>query len=458
MLVLGLGSNLGDRESHLKRTVVRLAQAPGALLANARLSRVYESPALVPDGAPDTWRLPYLNCALAGETTLDPFEVLRHVKEIERSFGRNEARKWAPRPIDIDILWWRDLNLSSAELTIPHPELLVRPFSLGPLHDLVPRERLGGVAVSDHWARATSGRAASASPSPSAGLRVAYPDLMGILNVTPDSFSDGGLFSDPDAAIARAHQMIEDGARILDIGGESTRPDGAKVDAATEWERVQPVLRGLVDLRRGGRCKISLDSRYPVNVRSALEIGIDVVNDVTGYSDPSMLDAVRGSEVVLVCLHSLSVPVVKGEFLDRSLDPLPALVAWTEERLVTLGAAGIDRTRLLIDPGIGFGKTVDQNWQILERIAELHAPGAPLVVGHSRKSFLDAVTDKAYGERDAETLVVSGGLARSGVEILRVHDVCAHVEHFRRQLQAQGAEPLRIAGPGERPLRGLPGY
>ena len=147
MVILGLGSNLGNRTIHLKRAISRLSRGCDAVLEAVKVSRIYESPALTPQGAPATWDLPYLNCALCGETTLEPVALLRHIQELERSLGRQDHERWAPRVIDIDILWWNGNEVRAEGLTIPHPEILTRPFVLEPLRDLIPDATLEGETI-----------------------------------------------------------------------------------------------------------------------------------------------------------------------------------------------------------------------------------------------------------------------------------------------------------------------
>ena len=455
MVILGLGGNLGNRAIHLKRAVSRLSRGCGAVLHGVRLSRIYESPALTPSGAPAAWDLPYLNCALSGETTLEPGPLLRRVKEIERSLGRQDHERWAPRAIDIDILWWNGSEVRCDGLTIPHPEILRRPFVLEPLRDLIPDVILEGGTVEAHATRVGS-RASTAGErmrpaihSPEADFEVNCPTLMGILNVTPNSFSDGGRFMKPEAALGHARRLVEAGAGIIDVGAESTRPDGAALDPETEWQRVEPVLDGLRELQEELRppgprnpFQISIDSRNPLTVRSALGLGVDLLNDVTGFRHPEMLEIAEGTDVPLVFMHSLSIPVVKGESIPRDRDPVEFLIAWAHERLAEFDRRGIARHRLIFDPGIGFGKTARQNWRILEHVERFHDLGIPILIGHSRKSFLEVVTDKPSAERDAETLAVSQGLTKKGVEILRVHDVKGHATQFRRHHSRTPSQPV----------------
>ena len=474
MVILGLGGNLGNRAIHLKRAVSRLSRGCGAVLHGVKLSRIYESPALTPSEAPAAWDLPYLNCALSGETTLEAEALLRRVREIERSLGRQDHERWAPRVIDIDILWWDEKEVRSDGLTIPHPEILRRPFVLEPLRDLIPDVILEGETVEAHarrvGARASAGevlvsvgenvgasadahgaggRMLPAIHSPEADFEVNCPTLMGILNVTPNSFSDGGCFMKPEAALRHARRLVEAGAGIIDVGAESTRPDGTALDPEAERERVEPVLHGLRELQEEFRrpsprnpFQISIDSRNPSTVRSALGLGVDILNDVTGFRHPEMLEIAEGTDVPLVFMHSLSIPVVKGESIPRDCDPVEFLIAWAHERLAEFDRRGIARHRLIFDPGIGFGKAAHQNWRILEHVERFHDLGVPLLIGHSRKSFLEAVTDKPSAERDAETLAVSQGLTTKGVEILRIHDVKGHATLFRRHHAKTPSRPV----------------
>lgn len=439
-VVLGLGSNLGRREANLKRAINRLTHGAQSVLRAPELSRVYESPALLPPRAPAEWDLPYLNCGISGEALVGPEALLHRVREIERSLGRREGEKWAPRVVDIDILWWPGRERHTAALEIPHAETLNRAFVLKPLRDLVPDDVLRGRSFRAHAERRSDPEATAHAPE--SEHRVLYPELMGILNVTPDSFSDGGRFPEPGQAIDHARGLLESGATIIDLGGESTRPGGSDVTPAIEWARIGPVLAGLRDLRAERTFRVSLDSRHPETVRRALEVGIDILNDVTGFSNPSMMEIAQGTQLPLVCMHSLSIPVVKGEFIPDDSDPLQFLLEWGRERLEAFDRMGVGRERLILDPGIGFGKTSRQNWQIVGRVEELHELETPLLVGHSRKSFFELVTDKPSEERDPETRAVSDSLARKGVEILRIHDVKAHDALFRsRFLQTRVARP-----------------
>jgi dihydropteroate synthase len=243
--------------------------------------------------------------------------------------------------------------------------------------------------------------------------------LMGVVNVTPDSFSDGGLYLDPEAAVAHGHALAEAGAEILDVGGESTRPGAEAVSEGEELRRVVPVIRGLRDF--GGR--ISVDTSKAAVAEAALDAGAEIVNDVTALGgDPEMgvLCAERDATVVL--MHMLGDPRTMQD--DPRYDDVVAEVkAFLAGRLEAATAAGIAEERVWLDPGIGFGKTGAHNMELLRRLGELRDLGRPLVVGTSRKSFIGRVDGSAADERLGGTIASSVIAAAEGSDVLRVHDV-----------------------------------
>lgn len=261
--------------------------------------------------------------------------------------------------------------------------------------------------------------------------------LAGILNLTPDSFSDGGNYLDVQAMRAAVHSMAEAGADVIDVGAESTRPGAVLIDAETEWARLEPFAEVLPECRQRG-LKVSVDTRHPTVAAKMLERGVDWINDVGGFADPAMLEAVRGSNCRLVVMHSLSIPADPEVTLPADQDVIGQLLDFAHARIRHLQAQEIAQERIIFDPGIGFGKTAAQSWEIVLRVGELHTLGVPLQVGHSRKSFLKQVADVPAVERDAPTLAVSGHLLREGVQYLRVHDVKSHALLIRtlQELQA----------------------
>jgi dihydropteroate synthase len=243
--------------------------------------------------------------------------------------------------------------------------------------------------------------------------------LMGVVNVTPDSFSDGGLYLDPEAAIAHGRELAAAGAEILDVGGESTRPGAEMVPEEEELRRVVPVIQGSV----ATGAQISVDTSKAAVAAAALDAGAAIVNDVTALrGDPEMaaLCAERGATVAL--MHMRGDPRTMQD--DPRYDDVVAEVkAFLAERLEAATAAGIAAERIWLDPGIGFGKTAAHNMELLRRLGELRELGRPLVIGTSRKSFIGRVDGSAAGERLGGTIASSVLAAAEGAEVLRVHDV-----------------------------------
>lgn len=259
------------------------------------------------------------------------------------------------------------------------------------------------------------------------------PALMGILNITPDSFSgDGLLGADTTAAVAAATRMVQAGAQYIDIGAESTRPNAQVLDSDTECARLLPVLQALATQAWRASVRISVDTRHAQTAAQALALGVDTINDVTGLADPAMLDLLSRQPCELVVMHALSVPVDPALTLPPDADPLQAVLAWKAATLARVQAAGIAPSRLLLDPGIGFGKTAEQSLALMQAAPALVASGGRWLLGHSRKSFLKLFTAADAAARDDLTLAWSAVLAQAGVQVLRVHAVQRHAELFDR--------------------------
>jgi dihydropteroate synthase len=255
--------------------------------------------------------------------------------------------------------------------------------------------------------------------------RFARPSVMGVVNVTPDSFSDGGVHFDADAAAAGARRMVEEGAAIVDIGGESTRPGSDGVTVDEELRRIVPVLE-----RLQGEVAVSIDTAKAKVARRALELGAEMVNDVTAFrSDPALAEMCAAHNAYVCLMHMQGEP--RTMQLDPRYDDVAAEVAaFLEERMAFAVAQGVREERICLDPGIGFGKTVDHNVELLRRLDVLLALGRPVLIGFSRKSSLG----KLAGDPDAKTGPVGASVAAAvaayerGATILRVHDVREHVD------------------------------
>ena len=251
--------------------------------------------------------------------------------------------------------------------------------------------------------------------------RQRLPLLMGILNVTPDSFSDGGQFNALDQAVARALQMEADGADIIDIGGESTRPGSEGVTLDEELRRTIPVIR---ELAQKLRIPISIDTTKSEVAREALDAGAEIVNDISGLTfDHAMMDVCREADAGICLMHIQGTPQTMQQN-PQYTDVVSEVSEFLQQQVDRCLMAGILAERMCVDPGIGFGKTADHNLQLLKAIPRLQAElQRPVLIGHSRKRFLSKILGRSVEERESGTVGVSIALAQLGADILRIHDV-----------------------------------
>lgn len=446
MIVLGLGSNCGDRLDYLRRAVQELSSTCVQVRA---LSPLYESDALLPDDAPSTWNQPFLNLNLLCESSLTPHELLTVLKRVELKVGRKPRGRWAPREIDIDVLALQEIVFQSGSLTIPHPGLLNRPFAILPFADLLPEWKFpipgpefGKTAreLSFVYRNASSTDSPSTVPFHTRRSDLCFTELVGILNITPDSFSDGGLHFNPKEAIDQAEAFIKQGVRILDVGAESTRPQATPLSPQTEWKRIERVLKPLITLcaTAGPHLKLSIDTRHPEVASQAIQAGAHWINDVSGFENSEMRRIAAESEVDLVIMHSLGVPPKKSVTLPLDQNPTEQLLQWAEKRIKELEAMGIARSRMIFDPGFGFGKTLDQTWTILREITRFRELGVRILVGHSRKSFFSQSPLLSPLDRDLETVALSLDLAQKSIDFLRIHNSETHNRALKVWTQANG--------------------
>ena len=258
-------------------------------------------------------------------------------------------------------------------------------------------------------------------------LSLAQPRVMGVLNVTPDSFSDGGRFLDPATAVANAVRMVEEGASIVDVGGESTRPGAAPVSVAEELRRVIPVIE---ELRSRIGVPISVDTRRSQVMRAALAAGADMVNDVNALREPEAMHAVADSDAAVCLMHMLGDPQSMQE-APRYDDVVTEVRDFLAERMAACRAAGIAEERIVVDPGIGFGKTREHNLRLVARLHDFVRLGRPILIGVSRKSTVGAITGRPVGERFAGSLALATLAAWHGAAIIRAHDVAGTVDALK---------------------------
>ena len=263
---------------------------------------------------------------------------------------------------------------------------------------------------------------------------------MGIVNVTPDSFSDGGEYLDSGAAIAHALELVAEGAEILDIGGESTRPGAAEVSAEEEIARVLPVIEGL----SGAGVPISIDTSKAAVAERALAAGATIVNDVTALGDPAMARVCADAGCGLILMHMRGTPRTMQEDPVYG-DLLGEVGKFLAARLALALEAGVGEERIWLDPGIGFGKTVEHNLELIDRLGELRDLGRPLVLGASRKTFIGKISGREVGERIGGSIAAAVVGQLRGADVLRVHDVAATREAIAVTGAILGTLPWRAA-------------
>ena len=437
-IYLALGTNVGQRAANLRAA---LAMMPPKIKVN-RVSPVYETP---PWGYLD--QPAFFNQVMEGETSLSPHDLLAYLKQIEASLGRRPTFRNGPRLIDLDILFYGSEILQSENLSIPHPHLHERDFVMIPLSSLAPgfihpvlQRSVGDLfqAMQKESSGAPNTIRRVMSKLPAFGTRTF---VMGIVNVTPDSFSGDGLLTTSlppvQTSLAQGSAFVKAGADILDVGGESTRPGAQLVGVQEELDRVIPVIEAL---RRELDTLISIDTYKSEVAAAALQAGADWVNDVWGLRADSNLAAItaqHGAPVIL--MHNRMKPAsaelqerLGGRYVGVHYDDLIADIQRELLESVALArAAGIPDEDILLDPGIGFGKTVEQNLELLNRLDEICALGYPLLLGPSRKSFIGYTLNLPPDQRvEGTSAAVAIGIDR-GADIVRVHDVEAMVRVAR---------------------------
>lgn len=437
---LGVGGNLGDRRGNLVEALCRLRRAVDL----ERFSSLYETP---PWGM--TEQPAFYNLVVQGTTFLDPETLLLFAKQIETAMGRQPGVRYGPRPIDIDILLYDDGVWESETLTIPHPQLAARAFVLVPLAEIAPQLEIPAtgqtvsallqrvdptgvvcVAAADALQRAVCG-----APHAMFGWQWGQQThVMGIINATPDSFSGDGWVADTqtdwvEAAIAQGQQFVAEGAQVLDVGGESTRPGSVPVDTDEELRRVLPVITGLA---RSVPVPISVDTSKAAVAEAALRAGARMVNDVWGLRlDPELAAVVAAAGVPVVLMHNRSTPKnaaqearLGGRYVGVTYDDLLGDIQQELRESIALAqAAGVDDRTIILDPGIGFGKTREQNLELLDRIDVIKGLGYPVLVGPSRKSFIGYTLDLPPAERVEGTAAAVAVSIVRGADLVRVHDV-----------------------------------
>jgi 2-amino-4-hydroxy-6-hydroxymethyldihydropteridine diphosphokinase/dihydropteroate synthase len=409
----------------LERAAQILSQARE--VSQLRASPVFQTQALVPEGAPADWSIYFLNAVVELHWNGSAQALLALLQRIEQELGRAPAPRWAPRAIDLDLLAFGNEVVSDKALQLPHPGVRERAFVLEPLKQLAPRLRLPGdpSTILDHSRR----------------ISTHHPLWFGILNFTPDSFSDGDALGELQALVQQTEKYEMGGIQVFDLGAESTRPGASPVNPQEEMARLRPALEFFRSRYQGRifRPWLSVDTRHAAVAAMALEYGATILNDVSGLADPALEKVLVSSSCQYVLMHNLGVPADPKTTINEE-DPVLTVKRWAERKLERLEKIGVNLDRIFFDPGIGFGKTATQNQQLLHRIDEFLALPVRLLVGHSRKSFLNHWGERKPKERDGFGVGVSLRLAQRGVDALRVHEPALHASAFHA-FQELGASP-----------------
>ena len=406
---IGLGSNLGSRLENLTRALEEISKL-GKIIS---VSPVFENPPLLPVNAPEEWYGFFLNATLVLETSSAPDALLQDLKSIERKLERPDVRaRWAPRTLDLDILHCDPESPPNENLHIPHRDWKNRSFVTTPLFHMGAQKFFPKGQIEKAHRQQKFKMAA----------------LMAAVNLTPDSFSKTSNTLNIDHSLSQIEDLLKKGVNYLDIGAESTRPGATPLSADHEWSRLAPVLELVPHWKKKfPYTQFSIDTYHPETAEKSLHFKIDILNDVQGLKSPRMQEvASEFSSVVL--MHSLAVPADPQITLPTDINVPMYLKQWLEQKLEGLK---IPAHKIIFDPGLGFGLQKTQTLKLLQSVKSLTQLPLRVLVGHSRKSFMNLWTEAPAHQRDPETLATSLHLVDCGVDILRVHDVDLHQRALR---------------------------
>lgn len=408
---IGAGSNEGDSPRTFLKTLTKLKNHLDVLA----IAPLMTTPPLLPPDAPESWYKPYLNTVFSVRWQKSEEDLFHLLKSIETKMGRrSDSPRWSPRPLDLDILCTDHGHTYRSELlNIPHSQCLSRSFTLNPLVQLNSQLKIAGTSVLSHIRKS----------------QLTRPYFMAILNCTPDSFATSSQELQTPLE-TRFLDLLHRHVPFIDLGAESTRPGATPVDPKSEWERLQPLLSLWKEKQQEFPfTKISVDTRHAATAQKALDYGVSILNDVSHLSDPAMREVAKDFSQTIF-MHSLSVPAERDKHFSNNINVTEELHKWCLQKLEDF--SHIPLHKLIFDPGLGFGKTPFQSLSILKNIDRFKDLPVPLLLGHSRKSFMNLWSPSSFEERDVETIGISLSLYPSPVNILRVHNIFDH----ERALQA----------------------
>jgi dihydropteroate synthase/2-amino-4-hydroxy-6-hydroxymethyldihydropteridine diphosphokinase len=412
MIIIALGGNLPSREGAHRETLRRTL--PFIELEGLKI--VARSSVWLTEPVPRSNHPWYANQVIEVTTTLPAADVLAALHRIEARFERARSVRDAPRTLDLDLIAYHDAIITTPDLSVPHPRMHQRAFVLAPLFEIAPafRHPKSGDTVQHMLAQSDQ--------TGICRLRD-VPMIMGVVNVTPDSFSDAEPLIESDQAIAHAIQLMDEGADILDIGGESTRPGATPVAPSEEQRRIMPVIEAIAKIAAERGRLISVDTRYSTTMALAIKAGATMINDVSALGDPKSAALLAEAKLPIVLMHMQGTPEtmqVNPAYDDVVADVARFLSAACNRAI----AAGIEPNQIWVDPGIGFGKTLAHNVALLNATAHFSAGGRKTLIGASRKGFIARIDrDGAASERLGGSIAAALAAAARGATAIRVHDV-----------------------------------
>ncbi|XP_058070496.1 folate synthesis bifunctional protein, mitochondrial-like [Magnolia sinica] len=453
-VVIALGSNVGNRLHNFNEALSLMKKWGIRIIRHGCL---YETePAYVTD------QPLFLNSAVRAITKLGPHELLRVLKQIEKDLGRTDGIRYGPRPMDLDILFYGKFKINSETLCVPHECIWERSFVMAPLVDLLGSTIDNDTAASWHSFTEQNGgifglweKLGGESLVRREGLRRVLPvsgrlvdwsqktHVMGVLNLTPDSFSDGGKFQLVEAAVSQVKLLISEGVDIIDIGAQSTRPAASRISPEEELNRLVPILEAVLQIPGIEGKLLSVDTFYSEVAKEAVSKGAHIVNDISGgHLDPDMLKTVAGLGVPYVAMHMRGDPSTMQNTENLIYEDVCKRVASElYERVRDAELSGVPAWRIIIDPGIGFSKKTEHNLEILMGLPAIRrelasksfaASHAPMLIGPSRKGFLGEICDRPDAlERDPATVAAVAAGILAGANIIRVHNVKDNLDAAR---------------------------
>jgi dihydropteroate synthase/2-amino-4-hydroxy-6-hydroxymethyldihydropteridine diphosphokinase len=412
MILIALGGNLPSREGAHRETLRRalpFIEAEG-------LKILARSSIWLTEPVPRSNHPWYANQVISVATGLSPDAVLAALHRVEARFERERSVRDAPRTLDLDLIAYHDAMINTEHLVVPHPRMHLRAFVLAPLQEIAPGFRHPQSGQTVETLLEQSDRTGICR------LRE-LPLIMGVVNVTPDSFSDAKPLLDTDLAIAHALQLMEEGADILDIGGESTRPGAAPVAPAEEQRRILPVIEAIAASAAARGRLVSVDTRHASTMALAIKAGATMINDVSALGDPNSAALLAEAKLPIILMHMQGTPQTMQN--DPSYGDVVREVAQFLDAACRRGIdAGIHPDQLWVDPGIGFGKTLAHNIALLNATARFGANGRKTLIGASRKGFIARIDrDGAASERLGGSIAAALAAAARGATAIRVHDV-----------------------------------